>query len=71
MENQDIFSKIDHTVLKAFTTWEDIEKLCDEAIKYKTASVCVPPCYVKRIKEKYKENLKICTVSSSFTSVGL
>ena len=62
MENQDIFSKIDHTVLKAFTTWEDIEKLCDEAIKYKTASVCVPPCYVKRIKEKYKDNLKICTV---------
>ena len=62
MENQDIFSKIDHTVLKAFTTWVDIEKLCDEAIKYKTASVCVPPCYVKRIKEKYKENLKICTV---------
>ena len=62
MENQDIFSKIDHTVLKAFTTWEDIEKLCDEAIKYKTASVCVPPCYVKRIKEKYKDALKICTV---------
>ena len=62
MENQDIFSKIDHTVLKAFTTWEDIEKLCDEAIKYKTASVCVPPCYVKKIKEKYKDNLKICTV---------
>ena len=62
MENQDIFSKIDHTVLKAFTTWEDIEKLCDEAVKHKMASVCVPPCYVKKIKDKYNDELKICTV---------
>ena len=62
MQNQDIFSKIDHTVLKAFTTWEDVEKLCDEAVKYKMASVCVPPCYVKKIKDKYKDELKICTV---------
>lgn len=62
MQNQDIFSKIDHTVLKAFTTWEDIEKLCDEAVKYKMASVCVPPCYVKKIKDKYNDELKICTV---------
>lgn len=62
MQNHDIFSKIDHTVLKAFTTWEDVEKLCDEAVKHKMASVCVPPCYVKKIKDKYKDELKICTV---------
>jgi deoxyribose-phosphate aldolase len=62
MQNQDIFSKIDHTVLKAFTTWEDVEKLCDEAVKHKMASVCVPPCYVKKIKDKYNDELKICTV---------
>jgi len=62
MQNQDIFSKIDHTVLKAFTTWEDVEKLCDEAVKHKMASVCVPPCYVKKIKDKHYDELKICTV---------
>ena len=62
MQNQDIFSKIDHTVLKAFTTWEDVVKLCDEAVKHKMASVCVPPCYVKKIKDKYKDELKICTI---------
>ena len=62
MQNQDIFSKIDHTVLKAFTTWEDVEKLCDEAVKHKMANVCVPPCYVKKIKDKYNDELKICTV---------
>ena len=62
MQNQDIFSKIDHTVLKAFTTWEDVEKLCDEAVKHKMASVCIPPCYVKKIKDKYNDELKICTV---------
>ena len=62
MQNQDIFPKIDHTVLKAFTTWEDVEKLCDEAVKHKMASVCVPPCYVKKIKDKYNDELKICTV---------
>ena len=51
MENEKIFSRVDHTILKAFTTWEDIKKLCDEAIEYKMASVCVPPCYIKKIKE--------------------
>ena len=49
-------------MLKAFTTWEDVEKLCDEAVKHKMASVCVPPCYVKKIKDKYNDELKICTV---------
>ena len=62
MENEKIFSKVDHTILKAFTTWEDIKKLCDEAIEYKMASVCVPPCYIKKIKDIYGDNINVCTV---------
>jgi len=62
MENSDIFKRIDHTVLKAVATWEDIRKLCDEALKYKTASVCVPPSYVSRIKGFYGDTINICTV---------
>ena len=43
-------------------SWEDIQKLCDEAIQYHTASVCVPPCYIKRIHDSYGEKINICTV---------
>ena len=46
MEVKDILKHVDHTFLKAFATWEDIEKICEEAIEYKTASVCIPPSYV-------------------------
>ena len=53
---------VDHTQLKAFATWEDIVNLCDEAIEYHTASVCVPPAYIKRIHETYGEQVNICTV---------
>ena len=62
MTKQELYSHVDHTQLKAFATWEDIVKLCDEAVKYKTASVCVPPCYIKRIHDKYGKNFNICTV---------
>lgn len=62
MKKEEIYSHVDHTQLKAFATWSDIEKLCDEAIKYKTASVCVPPCYIKRIHDKYGDEINICTV---------
>ena len=62
MESTEILSKTDHTILKAFTSWEEIEILCEEAIKYCMASVCVPPCYVKRIKDKYGDRIIICTV---------
>ena len=62
MTREEILGHIDHTQLKAFATWEDIEKLCDEAVAYHTASVCVPPAYISRIKEKYKEQINICTV---------
>ena len=62
MTKEEIYSHVDHTQLKAFATWQDIVKLCDEAVKYKTASVCVPPCYIGRIKDKYGASLNICTV---------
>ena len=41
---------VDHTLLKACASWEEICRLCDEAAEYQTASVCVPPCYIKRIR---------------------
>ena len=53
---------VDHTQLKAFATWEDIRKLCEEAIAYQTASVCVPPAYIKRIRDTYGKQISICTV---------
>ena len=52
MENKEIYAHIDHTLLKPFSTWEDIEKLCDEAVEYKTASVCIPQSYIERINKK-------------------
>ena len=57
-----MLSKVDHTHLKAYATWEDIRRLCEEALKYHTASVCVPPSYVKRIHDAYGERINICTV---------
>lgn len=62
MTNQEILSHIDHTQLKPYATWADIKKLCDEAIAYKTASVCIPPSYIERIKETYGDKINICTV---------
>ena len=61
MENQEILSHIDHTQLKAYATWEDIDKLCRQAAAYHTASVCIPPCYIRRVREVYPD-LNICTV---------
>ena len=62
MDTKTILNHVDHTQLKAFATWEDIKKLCDEAIEYKTASVCVPPSYIKRIHDTYGDQINICTV---------
>jgi len=61
MTNEEIFCHIDHTLLKAVSSWTEIEKLCAEAIRFKTASVCVPPSYVKPIRNAYGD-LNICTV---------
>lgn len=62
MTDREILRHIDHTQLKPFATWSDIEKLCDEAIKYWTASVCIPPAYVKRVHDAYGDKINICTV---------
>ena len=62
MDKKEILKHIDHTLLKAVATWEDIKVLCDEAIKDETASVCVPACYISRIHETYGDKINICTV---------
>ena len=62
MNTSEILSHVDHTLLKAFATWEDIQKLCEEAMEYHTDSVCVPPSYIKRIHDTYGEKINICTV---------
>lgn len=62
MDKREILSRVDHTQLQAYATWADIVKLCDEAIANKTASVCVPPTYIRRIHDTYGEQLDICTV---------
>lgn len=61
MTNEEMLSHVDHTLLKAVASWEDIKKLCDEAVKYNCASVCIPQCYISRVHQEYK-TLNICTV---------
>jgi deoxyribose-phosphate aldolase len=61
MTNQEIFGCIDHTLLKMTASWQEIRVLCDEAVKFNTASVCVPPSYVNYIHNEFKD-LNICTV---------
>lgn len=62
MELKEMITHIDHTLLKAFADRDSIFELCDEAVMYNTASVCIPPAYIKDVKEKYGDKLKICTV---------
>lgn len=62
MEINEILSKVDHTLLAPTSTKEQILSLCDEGIKYKVASVCIPPCYVQGAKNYVDNKLKICTV---------
>ena len=62
MDSYEILRHIDHTCLDPYATWDQIKSLCDEAIQYQTASICIPPCYVKRVKQQYGEQIPICTV---------
>lgn len=62
MDIKTILKKVDHTVLGQGSKWEDIKLLCDDAIKYNCASVCIAPSYVKKAKEYVGDSLKICTV---------
>ncbi len=62
MNLEKILNACDHTLLLQTATWEEIRALCDDGIKYHTASVCIPPCYVQRAREYVGNRLKICTV---------
>ena len=62
MEIKEILSKVDHTLLAQDATWEEIKALCDDGIKYETASVCIPASYVKQAHDYVEGKLKICTV---------
>lgn len=62
MKTEEILTKVDHTLLKQTSTWDQIRQLCDDAITYHTASVCIPPCYVKKAKEYVGDKMRICTV---------
>lgn len=62
MNVKDILAKCDHTLLGQTATWAEIQAICDDGIKYQTASVCIPPSYVKRAKEYVGDKLQICTV---------
>ena len=62
MDVKEILSKCDHTLLSQNATWDDVKKICDDGMKYCTASVCIPPSYVRRAKEYVGDKLKICTV---------
>ena len=62
MNINEILSKCDHTLLAQTATWDDIKAICDDGIKYATASVCIPPSFVKEAKEYVGDKLAICTV---------
>lgn len=62
MNVSDILKKCDHTLLSQNATWDEIKTICDDGIKFNTASVCIPPSYVKRAKQYVGDRLKICTV---------
>ena len=62
MELKDILAKCDHTLLTQTATWSEIQAICDDGIRYATASVCIPASFVKQAKEYVGEKLAICTV---------
>lgn len=62
MNIEEILSKVDHTLLSPVATWDEIREICDDGMKYKVASVCIPPCFVKDSKNYVGDKLKICTV---------
>ena len=62
MEIKEILNKVDHTLLSQGATWEEIKSICDDGMKYVTASVCIPASFVKQAKEYVQDKLAICTV---------
>ncbi len=62
MDKNEIFKTVDHTLLTQGATWEEIKEICDDAVAYGTASVCIPPSYVKRAAEYLGDKMPVCTV---------
>ena len=62
MDQKEILKHVDHTLLAQTATWEDIKTICDDAIAYGTASVCIPPSYVERVKKYVGDRMAVCTV---------
>lgn len=62
MEKKEIVKHVDHTLLTQTATWEEIKQICDDAITYGTASVCIPPSFVKQAKEYVQDKMVVCTV---------
>ena len=62
MDRKEIIKHVDHTLLAQTATWEEIKQICDDAISYGTASVCIPPSYVKQVKEYVQDKMAVCTV---------
>lgn len=59
MEQREILSKVDHTLLAQTATWEEIKVICDDAVAYQTASVCIPPSYVKQAAEYLGDKMPV------------
>ncbi len=62
MDRREIFAKVDHTLLNQTASWEEIRQICEDAVTYQTASVCIPPSYVKQAQEYLQGKVKVCTV---------
>ncbi len=62
MLKEELLGYVDHTLLAQTATWEDIRGICDDGMKYNTASVCIPPCYVKQASQYVQGRVRICTV---------
>lgn len=62
MDKAEILSKVDHTLLAQSAVWEEIKQICDDGIRFGTASICIPPSFVKQAKEYVGEKIPVCTV---------
>lgn len=62
MDQNEILTHVDHTLLLQTATWEEIRQICDDAIEYHTASICIPPSYVKQASDYVQNKMAVCTV---------
>lgn len=62
MDKNEVLKHVDHTLLLQASTWDEIRQICDDAVKYRTASVCIPPCYVKQTYDYMEGKIPVCTV---------